>query len=173
MSVKYACRFCLSLSLLFATHVVSYAQPSQQPGLTLSGNWSYTVPATDVTEAGSDFSGTYTSAANQVQIGVSNKNNAEKNGYAWRVSARKMNATWDNTVAIYIRRTSDGAPATNRATTITDGTVYQQITDTDQYFFGGYRGSTGIAIQYELRGVSVVMPAQSYSTTVVYTVTSP
>lgn len=171
MSVKYLCRFCLLLSLFLSVHIASYAQLS----LTLTGSWSYTVPATDITEAGNDFTGTYASSASQVQIGVDNGGGflQELFGYNWRVSVRKTDANWDNTASIFVRRTNNGSPIFSWLTlTLTGGQAYQQITGTDQIFFSGNRGARGINIQYELRGVSVVMAAQSYSTTIVYTVTA-
>lgn len=164
--LKY--RVLLLMLLVFAGHINLNAQLKFK----VNGNWSYTVPANDVTEAGSDFTGTYTSLESQVNIKVKYKG-YEVQGYSWRVSVKKLDSFWDNTASIYVRRTSDGVPIkAGRPTTITGGTVFQQITDVDQYFFEGYRGSKFIDIQYQLQGVSVVMPAQSYSTTIIYTLTA-
>ncbi len=56
--------------------------------------------------------------------------------------------------------------------TITGGTSYQQVTNTDTYFFSRNRGHEGIDIQYKLQGISVIVKAERYSTNIIYTVTS-
>ena len=168
-------RFCLcSVFTLFA-NLSLFAQLS----LTLSStvSWATVVPTTEVTEAGSDFTGTYTSLANVKTLSVTNggvNSTAEIYGYDWTISVYKVDAAWDNTAKIYVQRTGSGTPRkSSRPTKVTGGTTYQPITDTNRTFFSGSRGSTAIPIQYQLQGVSVVMAVRTYTTTIYYTVTSP
>lgn len=175
MNVSFVYRFCLcSVFILFGNRSL-FAQLTL--ALSSTTSWTTTVPATEVTEAGNDFTGTYTSATNVKTLGVTNgtKNStAEVNGYYWTIAVRKVDTTWDNTAKIYTQRTGAGTPrSSSRTSTVSGGTTYQQITDTNQTFFTGYRGSTAIPIQYQLRGVSVVMAVTTYTTTIYYTVTSP
>lgn len=175
MGIPFVHRFCLCLVFILLANIPSVAQLTL--AISSTGSWATTVPATDVTEAGNDFTGTYTSAANQKTLSVTNggsNSTAEKNGYSWTISVRKVDTAWDNTAKIYVQRTGSGIPRkSSRPTTVTGGTTYQQITDTNQSFFSGYRGSTAIPIQYQLQGVSVVMAVKTYSTTIYYTVSSP
>ena len=168
--------FQYKLLLLLAFWLGAHTHLFAQLTLSTSGTWSQTLSAASITEAGNDFEAAYASAENQVLLGVTNGNknsNAEKNGYLWSIYVSKSDVLWDNTVQVYARRTDEGTPRnSSRTTLVSGGTTYQQITETDQWFFWGYRGSTGIPIQYQLQGVTVLMPAQIYRTTIVYTVTS-
>ncbi len=175
MNLALVYRFCLCPVFMLFANLSLFAQLSL--ALSSTTSWTTTVPATNVTEAGNDFTGTYTSATNVKTLGVTNGNKnsaAEVNGYYWTIYVRKVDITWDNTAKIYTQRTGSGTPrSTLRTSTVTGGTTYQQITDTNQTFFTGYRGSTAIPIQYQLQGVSVVMAVKTYTTTIYYTVTSP
>ncbi len=163
--------FTISMSLLV---LFLGAQLSAQSKVKLQGKWNCVVPASDIIEAGSDYSGAYESLDNEVQFSVNDKNKVEQNGYGWSVSIRRSDILWDNTAKIYVRRTSNGTPhdSGNIPTTITGGTSYQQVTETETFFFSGYRGSEDIDIQYKLQGVSVVIEAQKYTTYIIYTVSS-
>lgn len=175
MNPALVSRFCLCPIFVLFANLSLFAQLTL--AISSTGSWATTVPATEITEAGNNFTGTYTSAANVKTLSVTNgtKNStAEVFGYYWTIYVRKVDTTWDNTAKIYTQRTGPGTPrSTSRTSTVTGGTTYQQITDTNQTFFTGYRGSTAIPIQYQLQGVSVVMAVNTYTTTIYYTVTSP
>jgi len=129
---------------------------------TVSGNWAYTIPSTDVTEAGNDFTGIYSSASNQVTMTVF----WWFTDFLYRVEVRKDDVDWDSRLQLYIQRTGDGWLWSGW---INGGTSYQLITDSNQLFFRGRRTVLGIPIQYQLRNVSVIIPAKTHSTTVVFT----
>lgn len=175
MNTPVVCRFCLFVGFVLFANISSFAQLTL--AISSTTRWTTTVATTNVTEAGNDFTGTFTSATNLKTLSVTNGNansTAEKNGYNWSISVKKVDTTWDNTAKIFVKRTGNGtARSTSRTSTITGGTVFLQVSDTYQTFFTGYRGSTVIPIQCELRGVSVVMVSQTYDTTISYLVTSP
>jgi hypothetical protein len=52
---------------------------------------------------------------------------------------------------------------------VTGGDTYQEITDTDRYFFNGSGNAFNIHIKYQLSGVSLQVPAATYSIIVYYT----
>jgi len=143
---------------------------SGQIGIDIVGTWSYSVSETDITEAGSDFSGTYTSAANQILVNIPHSNNGNFN---YDVHIQKQDIDWHTDLDLYVRRTGSGNGAGNGNGNgfVQLGTNYQLVTSTNQFFFKGRKKRQDIPIQYEIRNVSVLMPAKSYETTIIYTVT--
>lgn len=67
---------------------------------------------------------------------------------------------------LFVKRTSDGTGGG----TISGGTTYQQITDTDQSFFTGTGGKKAVTIEFKLDNVSVQIPFGTYTTSVIYTI---
>lgn len=160
------------ISSVILTVLLCGTRLAAQSKVKLRGKWDCVVPASDITEAGSEYIGVYESGNGEVQFSVYDKFWIELFGYSWSVSVRKSDILWDNTAGIYVQRTSDGTPYFFNGS-VSGGTTYQQVTDIDTYFFSGYRGRKDVDIQYQLQGISVVIPAQSYSTTIIYTITSP
>jgi hypothetical protein len=142
---------------------------SQTVAVTISGSWNYSVNMSDIVDAGSDFTGTYSSSANQVFIDVSLENDNSNRNFRWQIDIRREDLDWDNTLQLFAQRTGNG---TGQGNSISGGTAFQQITQIDQYFFRGNKKRFDIPIQYEVRNVSVTIPAKTYSTNIVYTVTS-
>jgi hypothetical protein len=82
------------------------------------------------------------------------------------VDVKKSDTNWHANFQLYVRRTSDGSGSGS----ISGGTSYQEITDTDQSFFNGTLDRSNITGQLELTGVTVQIPVDTYTTTVYYTV---
>lgn len=145
---------------------------SAQINISANGQWDYTVSNLDITEAGTDFQGTYTSAASQVTIDVLQDNfflNLLLN-YDWQVSVRMTQIDWNANLTLSARRTGDGNPFFFNGP-ITGGTSYLPLSTANQIFFNGSRSRYDIPIQYQISGISVLLPAKTYTATVVYTVT--
>ncbi|MBI5913956.1 MAG: hypothetical protein HY842_01150 [Bacteroidetes bacterium] len=152
--------FCLTVQVGFA-----------QIFIDVTGSWSYSVPVSDITEAGNNFSGTYTSGASQVLIDVDKPRHSAAI-FNWRVDVKKTDIDWNSALSLYARRTGDGVPAdSNGSSSVSGGTSYLLITNSNQQFFTGIRGRLDIPIQYQMQNVSVLIPAKTYSTTIIYTVT--
>ncbi|TAK31886.1 MAG: hypothetical protein EPO28_18035 [Saprospiraceae bacterium] len=132
----------------------------------VSGHWTYSVPASNITEAGLDFTGTYTSSSKQVLISIDN----DVNRFNYRVDVRRSDISWNSSIEVWARRTGNGKPK-NSYCWVSGGTSYQQITTSNQLFFTGYGRTDDIPIRYQLRKISVLIPATNYSTTIIYTVT--
>jgi hypothetical protein len=132
--------------------------------ISLVGVWSETVDASDLAGgAGSDLISTYESASNQVSIDLTGTTGDSD---AWRVDIKRADTAWHGDLHLSLRRTSDGSGSGS----ISGGASYQEITDTYSEFFSGSGDRTGINVQLKINGVSVGVPADSYSTTVYYTV---
>lgn len=138
--------------------------------ITVTGtNWTVAVPS--ITEAGNNYAGLYESATNQVILAASVPLLL---GTA-KVSVHyEPNPTWHSSLILSAKRTNNGT-TTCVACSITGGTAYQVVTQTDIELFriqailalGSY---TGINIQLQLSGVSVTIPAAAYQSRVVFTV---
>jgi hypothetical protein len=135
---------------------------AQAADITITGSWSRVIGAGDLTGGpGSNLTATYSSAANQVIMGVTSGA-----GMNWRVDVRRIDTIWHANFVLSIRRTSNGGGTG----TIAGGTIYLQITTTSQTFVTGSGSRTGVALQERLGGVSVSIPAATYTTTIQYTV---
>ncbi len=162
------------IPILLLLWLASFSEVHSQINIDVSGNWSYSLMASDLMEAGSDFSGTYTSSSNQVLIDVFQDfflYNLFLN-YRWRIDVMKSDIDWDSNLILQARRTGNGNPFWNFFPgNVTGGLSYQQITNSNQSFFNGRKSRYNIPIQYRISGVSVLIPAKTYITTIVYTVT--
>lgn len=143
-----------------------------QINITATGQWDYTVSDFDITEAGLDFQGTYASAASQVEIDIFRAGGFFVNlfNYNWQVDVRLIPNDWNNALVLSARRTGNGSPFFFNGN-INGGTSYLQLSTSNQNFFNGNRTWFDIPVQYRLSGVSVLLPAKTYSATVLYTVT--
>ena len=136
---------------------------AQAATITITGSWSRVIGAGDLTGGpGSNLTATYTSATNQVLMGVTGAGNRN-----WRVDVRRIDTIWHADFVLSIRRTNNGTAGPG---TVTGGTSYLQITATSQTFVTGSRNRTGITLQERLDGVSVSIPATAYTTTILFTV---
>ncbi len=160
------------LKLLFTLKIFAFflGMTYSQLGIQVNGDWNYSIATTDISEAGLDFTGTYASASNQILIDITYPNNAN---VKWEVHVEKQDIDWDSSLDLYVRRTGNGNGQGNGNGNgfVQLGTAYQLITSNSQFFFKGRKRRTDIPIQYELRGVSVLIPAKAYETTIIYTVT--
>lgn len=140
---------------------------SQPVDLTISGidngNWAKTIAASDISEAGNDYPTSYESNTNQTLLTINPKN--------WNkliiVYVKRNDIAWNTNLNLKVKRTSNG---TNGNTNIGGGLIYQTITNIDANFFTCKGYHAFIPLQYEITGISVVLPAQSYSTEIMYTV---
>ena len=134
-------------------------------------NWAISIPS--ITEAGSNYGGLYESATNQIILAVTVPlllSNA-------KVSVHyQVNPTWHNSLILSAKRTNNGTTICALCT-ITGGTAYQTITQTAIELFRiqailSLASYTGIHIQLQLSGVSVTIPATSYQSSVIFTVSA-
>jgi len=159
-----------TIFIVLCTLFISVNINCQNPQIRVtSAPWTLNLTG-EITEAGNDFIGTYTSPADQEEIkifgGGLNVN------VLWTVSVSyQANNDWDSSIGILVRRTGDGTTNVNNGT-ISGGTSYQQIGLFGQTFFEGRRRRDFIPIQYQLNNISVTIPAQLYNATIYYTLTT-
>jgi hypothetical protein len=138
--------------------------------LSVNQGWSVVIPSSRVTEAGRNYATTNVlSATNQSLIDVFSSANSVAT-----ISVQKTDVVWTSGLSLYLRRTGSGTGSTNYS--VTNGTSSLLITNTPQYFFEVRPGSgtqvLDIPIQYEIRGLSVLIPVRAYTTTLLFTVSN-
>lgn len=146
------------------------ASPAYAQSLTVGGNnWTVSIPT--ITEAGTNYAGTYESATNQILLSAS----VPLLLGSAKVSVRYIaDPTWNNSLVLNIKRTGTGSTVCLLCS-ITGGTTYQPITLSDIELFRiaavlALASYSNIPIQLELTGVSVTIPAATYNARIVFTI---
>ena len=131
------------------------------------GSWSVSVPSNTISEAGNDYSTNLTSMINQTILDIT----VPLTTINWRVNVNKQDSFWNNSLTLWIRKTGDGMGVAGSSISPIGTIPYLQLENMGQSFFTGIKNYVSIPIQYEIRGLSVLIPASTYNTTVVYTIT--
>lgn len=132
------------------------------PKITVTGSWTQAIGESNLTAgAGSTLTSTYTSSTSAVTLNISNTG-----GGAWSVKVRKTDTSWPAGVTLYVKRTANGTGTG----TITGGTAFMQVTNSDNSFSSGTKNRTGITCQFQITGMSLNVDPASYLSTVVFTV---
>ena len=135
-------------------------QSGSATDISVIGSWSETIDENDLLAgAGTDLKNSYESPDDQVLITISGTTGG------WRVDIKKVDANWHANLALSVRRTGSGAGGS-----VSGGDTYTEVTATDQPFFTGSGGVSGIKAQIKLSGISIQVLPDNYSTTVYYTV---
>lgn len=155
-----------NLIILIAFLAISNCIYSQKDKMNVTGNWARDLSAADINGAGNDYGSSIVSATNQSFITVSPGGNS--NNYVnINVLVQREDNTWDSNLNLKIRRTSNG---TNGNVIISPLIPFQTISNTSYITLFSCTGThTSVPLQYEITGISVLLPAQTYSTTVVFT----
>lgn len=112
-------------------------------------------------KAGEDYETEIESGSRSVRMDVKK---LKKQQY-WSVTVNKSDINWDNSILIYVRRTTNG----NGNGSTWGGTNYTQVRNIPQTLFQGRGLLNNIYLQYKLSGISVELPASTYYTDIVYT----
>ena len=73
-----------SLIIICIIITIFFIQGVGAQSIRVTGQWNYTIPSSDITEAGNDFTGTYESNVNQVYLDIFHYGK-------WSVSVQKNN----------------------------------------------------------------------------------
>ncbi|GEN77464.1 hypothetical protein [Chryseobacterium hagamense] len=164
---KYIKKITLSVLLLICWEIKS------QRTLTVDGtNWLLNIPV--ITEAGNNYAGTYESAANEILLTAT----VPLLLGSGKVSIHyEANPLWNSSLVLNARRTGNGTTSC-AACTITGGTNYTIVplaTDVELFRITAVlalASYTNIPVQLQLTGVSVTIPAATYSSRIVFTISA-
>lgn len=150
----------LSIFLILSLLIHSKGQTITATG----GMWSNSIVANTITVAGNDYNQNITSLPNHTLLEVN------PSAVNWVVRLNKVDGNWHNSLELFVMRTGGGNRNGNAPSTVTGGNIYSIVQNSSLEFFRGTHRTFNIPIQYEIRGLSVLLPAGNYSTTVYYTI---
>lgn len=133
--------------------------------LKVKGNWNKVLSTSDIFQAGYDYNPFYESNDNQTTISISPIPNSKYNRQfmSFKVFINKEDLNWDSRLKLFAKVASN----THGNST---GTIYQEITNFSSIFFETVGVQQNIPIKYKISGLSVTLPAESYSVEIIYTV---
>lgn len=158
--------------ITFILSLLLFCTLKAQRSLTVAGNnWTVAIPS--ITAAGSNYAGTYESATNQILLKV----DVPILLASGKVSVHyEPDPTWNSNLILSTKRTGNGTTVCVLCT-ITGGTAYQTVTLTDIELFriaaiATLASYSNIPIQLQLSGVSVTIPAATYNSKIVFTISA-
>lgn len=159
----------LYLSFFCSIYFESFSQCTQSISL-IGTPLSQTVDAFPLAQTGLDYSST--DLLIQRPIGSLTISVASSGcSLDWQVSVQKTSIVWDSNLRLWVNKVNDGNSTDSGARISPIGTTaYQEVSTIPQTFFRGFRNRQSVQVSYKISGVSVLIPAQTYSTTVYYTI---
>lgn len=155
--MRTICKMIYSVLLVFV-----YSSFLQAQDITVSGRWDLTIDSSDLQGgAGTDLEPTYKSRKKQIRIDVENTNTN------WSVSVQLNPINWHADFRFGVKRTTNG----NGPGWISGGTSWMDVTTFDQEFFTGNNRRRKVSVKCRFKDVSVQIPPDLYSMSVIYTVT--
>ncbi|UBM57478.1 hypothetical protein LAG90_11675 [Marinilongibacter aquaticus] len=152
--------------ILFILLILGF-QAAKGQSITLSNtSWSASIASGNlITNAGENYATTQIlSATNQTYLDI----NAL---LLWTITVQRTDALWHSNLGLSLRRTGNGS--TLVAITSPAVNAWINVTTTPNTLMSGTSVLTGIhniPLQYRIDGLSVLIPAKSYSTTITYTI---
>ena len=140
--------------------------------LTVNGSdWAVAKSPTTINEAGLDYTNSYESATNQININFT----FVLLTYNFDISVKYEDAPlWNDNLKLSLKRSGNGSNCTGCS--VSNGTSYLELKKTTQTLFSIHRGIfsgtsyTNIPIQIKLSGVSVGIPVANYGSRIVFTI---
>ena len=134
----------------------------------IGSSWSNSVAANSVSQAGVDHSTTtLTSLSNQSLLDVTGVNAST----SWTVSVQTQFSDFSNGLSLWLRKTGDGS-SIELGNSFSGTPNFIQLSNLGQYLCNGVKNRNSIPIQYEIRGISVLVPARTYGATVLFTISA-
>lgn len=149
----------------FVIPVSSYSQIT----LETQNNINAHILESSITEVGVDLENTFETGSDETILSVKILPESLNNMLyrSWDINISKNDIDWHNDLKIYVKKTGNGESEFN--TTTLGGGVYQKIENYDQYFFEGTGWIENIPLQYKITGISVTVPAKTYTTEIIIT----
>lgn len=131
----------------------------------------FNTEACGILEAGADFQNQFETASDAIVLSVAILPNDTENVFfrTWRIDVSRNDIDWHPNLNLAIKRTGNGSSDFDR--TVQSGEFYQKIEQNNNFFFNGIGWINSIPLQLELSGISVVLPAKSYATEIIFTLT--
>ncbi len=129
----------------------------------VGNNWTLNMP--QITEAGEDHANSYT-ISNQSTMDITM--GGFFGGTDWYVNVKKVNIEWHSDLELRVRRSGTGFGIFGGF--VESGESFSRIRNNERSFVRGSGWVFAIPLEYRITGMSVTLPAKTYSTQVVYTI---
>ncbi len=150
------------LSILFSALFFSFSGVAQNINIIPLGTGT-TFKTPKIKRAGDDFKNNKAKNKLKAKLKISFPNQFSQYYQYWTVEIRREDLHWDDRLSIWARRK-------NNTSGVYYGSYYRKVHNCDDFFFNGYGSKNNIQIEFELRGLSVLIPADHYETEIVFTV---
>jgi hypothetical protein len=134
-----------------------------------------------ISVAGSNYTNDYLSPTNLINISVTIPGSILfSQGSRVYVSQSPIN--WPQSLQLFVRRTGDGSAcggctiaenSTNDFYLVTNNASSFMLPRTNVFILGGGGTYSNIPVQIKISGISITLPAATYSTNITFTVTAP
>ncbi|WP_341227339.1 hypothetical protein [uncultured Arcticibacterium sp.] len=152
---------------IFILILCSFYGTSAQ-SISANSGWNANVSSSEISDAGLDYNGTYQSSQTETYVTASGFN-IFRNYYVY---VEKSELDWNSNLILSARRTGNGSGGWFGS--ISGGTNYIPLSNSSQLFYYGGIGfsnsRSNVPIQYQIEGLSVLLPAKTYTISVIYTV---
>jgi len=151
---------CILIVFLLTT-MLGFSQKIKLKG----GNWTKELKSSDITSAGDDYNQFYLSGTKQTKISITPVPNSKYNKkyMPFKVFVSREDMEWHSDLVIEAKLTSTKHGNSS-------GTNFQVITNNSTLFFNTVGSKNDLPVQYKISGLSVTIPAETYSTEIIYTV---
>ena len=148
--------------LFFAVLSLSFSGQAQNINvIPLGTGTKFTTPK--IKRAGDDFKNNKAKKRLRAKLKISFPNQFSQYYQYWTVEVRREDLHWDHRLSIWVRRK-------NQVAGVYYGSYFRKVHSCDDFFFNGYGSKNNIQLEFELRGLSVLIPADDYETEIVFTI---
>lgn len=160
----------ISVLYLFLNYTQAEGQLLNR-SLSINANFSKWDLEPTVTEAGNNYSDQYTSPSGQMKITVG----VPLLLGSGKVTVQHVPTNWDDRLGIRIRREGVGSTLLCALCSINNGQTYINVGQTATYFFDvttllNLLMFNDMELQLQITGASVLIPANTYATKIVFTI---
>lgn len=149
-------------SAALAAILLARTSPLAGPASSIAvvGAWTVTINSSNlIAGAGSNLVSSQESPADTSQVSITN---VPAN---WRIDVRRQDSVWNAALSLQVRRSSNGTGSGS----ISGGTSYVTLTTSDQTLCTGSLNRSGIGMQYQVAGLSLALPPNTYQTDALFT----
>jgi hypothetical protein len=155
----------LSIIFFVLFQTIGYSQ-----SITVTQGWTTAVASNTITEAGLNYTGNVTSPNPQVYVSFTGFSSFS----SYTVRVHKADVDWNSALTLQVRRRGNGTGGSGGS--INGSTNYVTLTNSPQVFYNGNvglsSGRSSVPIQYRISGRTVLIPAKTYTTNIVYTISN-
>ena len=158
--------------LIVITLLISFERATSAQGLTLSpfSDWHVEVKAEDI-RAGDDIQSTYDTRSDHLKLTgeVGSRNIFNILFAEWKVKVQREDRGWHHDLDLYIRRTGNRS-GYFYGNSVEGANTYMRIKEGPEDLIECRGWRYDIPFQFEIRGVSLLLPAKTYRTVVIFTI---